>query len=286
MGEFLTNFVFGGVSGCTATLCVHPLDMIRVRLQTQTTQLGVVRLTRSIVSNEGPLAIYSGFSAGVARQLSYGTTRFGLYSVLMDQYSAGTKVPFLTKLCFGLTAGGIGALVGNPAEVALVRMTADGRLPVAERRGYKHFGDALLKISKHEGASALWRGVIPTVSRAMVLNAAQLGTYSQAKDFFLSESTGLEEGVFLHFLASLVSGFSASVVSVPFDFVKTRIQQMKTINGVPEYTGVGDIILQTVKQKGVRGLWSGFLPFFFKLTPHTVISLIVLEQLRGSRQNS
>ena len=56
---------------------------------------------RSIVSNEGPLAIYSGFSAGVARQLSYGMTRFGLYSVLMDQYSAGTKVPFLTKLCFG-----------------------------------------------------------------------------------------------------------------------------------------------------------------------------------------
>lgn len=32
------------------------------------------------------------------------------------------------------TAGAIGAFVGTPAEVALVRMTADGRLP----KGYYH----------------------------------------------------------------------------------------------------------------------------------------------------
>jgi len=31
------------------------------------------------------------------------------------------------KLAMGMSAGGIGALVGNPAEVVLVRMTADGR---------------------------------------------------------------------------------------------------------------------------------------------------------------
>jgi len=28
------------------------------------------------------------------------------------------------------TAGGIGALIGTPADIALVRMTTDGRLPV------------------------------------------------------------------------------------------------------------------------------------------------------------
>jgi solute carrier family 25 oxoglutarate transporter 11 len=31
------------------------------------------------------------------------------------------------KMGLGITAGGIGAFVGTPAEVALIRMTADGR---------------------------------------------------------------------------------------------------------------------------------------------------------------
>lgn len=31
------------------------------------------------------------------------------------------------KLFMGCTAGGIGAFVGTPAEVCLIRMTADGR---------------------------------------------------------------------------------------------------------------------------------------------------------------
>ena len=35
----------------------------------------------------------------------------------------------------GMASGGIGSLVGTPAEVALVRMTADGKLPVEQRRG-------------------------------------------------------------------------------------------------------------------------------------------------------
>lgn len=34
------------------------------------------------------------------------------------------------KALIGSTAGAIGAFVGTPAEVALIRMTADGRLPV------------------------------------------------------------------------------------------------------------------------------------------------------------
>ena len=32
------------------------------------------------------------------------------------------------NLLLGATAGGIGAMVGTPAEVSLIRMTADGRL--------------------------------------------------------------------------------------------------------------------------------------------------------------
>lgn len=65
-------------------------------------------------------------------------------------------------------------------------MTSDGRLPAAERRNYKSVFDALIRITKEEGVVTLWRGAIPTMGRAMVVNAAQLASYSQAKQALLS----------------------------------------------------------------------------------------------------
>lgn len=89
------------------------------------------------------------------------------------------------KAALGMAAGMAGAFVGTPAEVALIRMTADGRLPLAERRNYKNVIEALMRITKEEGILTLWRGAIPTMGRAMVVNAAQLASYSQAKQFLL-----------------------------------------------------------------------------------------------------
>lgn len=71
-------------------------------------------------------------------------------------------------------------------QVALIRMTSDGRLPAAERRNYKHVGDAIVRMAREEGLTTLWRGAIPTMGRAMVVNAAQLASYSQAKQALLT----------------------------------------------------------------------------------------------------
>lgn len=45
--------------------------------------------------------------------------------------------------------------------------------------------DALFRIIREEGLFTLWRGAIPTMGRAMVVNAAQLASYSQAKQALL-----------------------------------------------------------------------------------------------------
>lgn len=45
----------------------------------------------------------------------------------MSLYRDGKPPNFIKKALIGVTAGGIGAFVGTPAEVALIRMTADGR---------------------------------------------------------------------------------------------------------------------------------------------------------------
>lgn len=110
---------------------------------------------------------------------------------------------------------------GTPADVALIRMTADGRLPVTERRNYHNVIDALIRIYKEEGIKTWWRGTVPTMGRALVVNAAQLATYSQAKQLF-AQHLGVKDGIFLHFLASMLSGLVTTAASMPVDIAKTR----------------------------------------------------------------
>lgn len=159
-----------------------------------------------------------GLSAGLLRQASYTTVRMGVYSSLFEKYSADSSKPpsFFTKAAIGMTAGAVGAFFGTPAEVSLIRMTSDGRLPLAERRGYKNVFDALIRITREEGVLTLWRGCIPTIGRAMVVNAAQLASYSQAKQFLLSTSY-FKDNIMCHFTASMISGLVTTAASMPVD---------------------------------------------------------------------
>lgn len=57
----------------------------------------------------------------------------------------------LENMAMGMAAGAAGAIIGTPAEVALIRMTADGRLPLAERRNYSGVFNALIRMTREEG---------------------------------------------------------------------------------------------------------------------------------------
>lgn len=181
----------------------------------------------------------------------------------------------------GVVAGGTGAFVGTPAEVSLIRMTADGRLPLNERRNYTSVFNALMRITREEGLLTLWRGTIPTMGRAMVVNAAQLASYSQAKQYLIS-SGRFTEGILLHFAASMFSGLITTIASMPVDIAKTRIQNMKTLpGGTPEYRGTVDVLTKVVRHEGLFALWKGFTPYYCRLGPHTVLTFIFLEQMNS-----
>ena len=97
--------------------------------------------------------MYNGLSAGLLRQALYTTTRLGIYTTLFETFSNpdGSPPGFFMKAALGMTAGATGAFVGTPAEVALIRMTSDGNLPVDQRRNYKSVFDALIRITREEG---------------------------------------------------------------------------------------------------------------------------------------
>jgi len=275
------RFIFGTISAVSATFFTHPIDVVKYKLQVSGRKglrayNGTIDAARGMMKDEGVMGFYRGLTASMMRQVSYGSTRLGMYSSLMEKYTAkdGTPPPLYQKLVFSMSAGGIGAIVGNPFDLALVRMAADSSLPAAERRNYTGVFDAVARIIKTEGFQALWTGSSPTVTRCIILNAAQLTTYSQAKEELL-RTPYFEDNILLHFSASMISGFVATAASLPFDVAKTRLQNAKS----GEYSGMVDCLVQTAKQEGPLSLWKGFTPSYLRLAPQTVLVFVFLEQL-------
>ena len=82
----------------------------------------------------------------------------------------------------GMLAGGIGSFVGNPSELALVRMSADSKAPPEIRRNYTSVIDCIRRIWKEEGPTSLWKGAAPTVIRAILVGSCLMGLSSQTKE--------------------------------------------------------------------------------------------------------
>ena len=75
----------------------------------------------------GFASLYNGLSAGLLRQATYTTARLGIFQVINAEaikMNDGKPLPLYQKALCGLTAGGLGALVGTPADLTLIRMQA------------------------------------------------------------------------------------------------------------------------------------------------------------------
>lgn len=189
-------------------------------------------------------------------------------------------MPLSSKITAGLISGAVGAAIGNPADVAMVRMQADGRLPPASRRNYTSVVDAITRMSKQEGITSLWRGSSLTINRAMLVTASQLATYDQVKEAILKKGV-MRDGLGTHVTASFAAGFVAAVASNPVDVIKTRVMNMKVEPGMaPPYSGALDCAVKTVKAEGPMALYKGFIPTISRQGPFTVVLFVTLEQVR------
>merc|ERR1740138_825089 len=111
--------------------------MIKVRVQLGAAEGGATSpftIASTMIKEEGFLSLYSGLSAGLTRQVVYTGARLGLFDIFTEKAKDPTfdSMPkFLKTSMCALGAGGIAAVAGNPADLALIRMQSDSLLPEA-----------------------------------------------------------------------------------------------------------------------------------------------------------
>jgi solute carrier family 25 oxoglutarate transporter 11 len=288
----MMNFLIGGVSGMIATSVIQPIDYVKVQIQVRSEMgnknLSPFQIVRDITAKEGFTTLYKGLDSALLRQAVYTSTRLGIFYSIKDyikKQNNGKDPNVVQNAVASLLAGAIGSFVGNPADLALVRMQSDSSLPMEERRNYKHVFDALLRTVKEEGVLTLWRGSFPTVCRAMAMNFSLLVPFEETKKIVKRMFPDFSENG-NKIVACLVAGGCATVMSLPFDNVKTKLQKMKALpDGSLPYKGVVDCFVKSAKKEGASKLWVGINTYYFRIAPHALISLFLNDFFRHHYQS-
>jgi solute carrier family 25 oxoglutarate transporter 11 len=229
----------------------------------------ILRTSMDVIRTKGVTGLYAGLTAAYMRQMLYTGTRIGVYNALKDLLSAGAApgapVSTANKLASAVICGAVGAAVATPADVCLVRMQSASY-------AYRNIFDAMLQISKQEGVLTLWSGVAPTMVRASLVAIGQLACYDESREYLVSRGI-MSNGPGAYFVASMIAGFAATVLSNPADTIKTRVMNGKGV-GSP-LACVRDLLVH----EGPLALWKGFVPNWARQGPQTMITMVVYQML-------
>ncbi|CAH1101493.1 unnamed protein product [Psylliodes chrysocephalus] len=265
------RWYFGGLAAASAVCVTHPLDLVKVHLQTHKGEPITLRqMFVTIVKNEGFLALYNGISASIFRQLTYSTTRFAIYDYAKVNID---MTNFTTKMAVAAVGGAIGGWVGAPADLVNVRLQNDMRIPKDQRRNYKHAFDGLYQVIKTEGLPRLFTGSSTASMRAGVLTVGQIAVYDQSK-FLLLRSGMFQDNVVTHLAASFIAGIAVTIMTQPLDVLKTRLMNAKE----GEFAGITQCVVYTSKE-GPLAFYKGTIPAAVRNIPNTVITFIIYEQM-------
>ncbi|KAL2759923.1 hypothetical protein ACRALDRAFT_2092796, partial [Sodiomyces alcalophilus JCM 7366] len=289
-----------GAAASISVCFTHPIDQTKYRMQVLKSRDSMFRAMYRFAARDGIPSLWSGLSASILRQSTYSTARFGLYTIVAQKARHHTGQDQLstawTVACAGV-AGGMAGLVGNPTEVVLVRMCADGAKPLAERFAYPNALVGLYRVGRDEGVSAFARGISANVVRSVLMSEClrprpcssspnglkkeTIYRYSAAKQYLVS-GAGQKDDVWTHFLSSLVAGTVATTICAPADVLKSRIQSAAAAPG--SRSSIIQIIRTSLREEGPRFLMKGWTPAWLRLTPHTVLTFVFMEQLRKLSQ--
>lgn len=129
----------------------------------------------------------------------------------------------------------------------------------------------LRHIIEVEGPRALFRGLGPNLVGVAPSRAIYFCAYSQSKEFFntlLTPNTAI-----VHLCAAGCAGFTASTMTNPIWFVKTRLQ-------LDVRMSTGECIRRIYQRSGIRGFYKGITASYFGIS-ETVVHFVIYEALKA-----
>lgn len=181
LGQYYAAGAFAGIAN---TVLSSPIEHIRIRMQTQPHGAGrlysgpldcIQKLSKW---PDIPRGLYRGTTVTLLREAQAYGFWFLTFEYLMQNDAARNKVtrkeiPTWKIALYGGIAGEMLWITSYPFDVVKSKMQTDGFGGEAQR--YKSMRDAFAQTWRQEGMVGFWRGVGPTLLRAMPVSA---GTFA------------------------------------------------------------------------------------------------------------
>lgn len=233
----------------------------------------------TIMKHEGIRGVQRGLISAYIYQLGLNGCRLGFYEPIRHGLNAlvglsPTDQQFSLNVLAGAGSGIMGAVTGSPFYLVKTRMQSYSPVfKIGAQTHYKNVFDGLSTIYKTEGFRGLYRGVDAAILRTGAGSSVQLPIYNYTKSI-VEKYDIVEDGPKRHLIASAFSGLGVCVVMNPWDVLMTRMYNQKG----NLYKNPIDCLIKTVSIEGPLALYKGFVPHLLRIGPHTVLTLMFMEQ--------
>jgi len=292
------ELALGGVAAVCAGVFSNPLEVVKIRMQLQgelqargayaVHYRNVFHAAYTIGMKDGLIALQKGLVPALWYQWVMNGTRLGLYQ-MGKNYGLTSKengdVSMLASVGVASCTGAIGATIGSPwflVKTQLQSRANDPSIAVGQQHTHTRMMPAFADIYKKWGIYGFWRGCSSSVPRVVVASAVQLPVFDASLQLVKRTKTFAESSWLNPLCASMVAGLFVSFFMAPFDLISTRFYNQgvdKKGKGLM-YKNIVECGIKIAQAEGVLGFFKGWTANYFRLGPHTLLSLMFWDQLK------
>ena len=273
----IKNFFAGAMGGMCTVVAGHPLDLIKLRLQTQPNSPpiynGTFHCLLKIVKHEGLRGLYKGMLAPLVAAAPLSALLFFGYGVGRNFFSTNPNgtLSYFQTFNAGLFAGFLTTTINVPIERVKCLLQIQ-----ANERDKKYSGpvDCLKQLYRTGGVRSLYKGALATSLRFGPPTGVFFVTYELLLDAMTAP--GHKRDLFNPLKISLaggVAGISYWLVGIVPDTLKSR--QQTCPEGI--YPSLISVYRDLVRKEGHRALFKGLIPVLIRSFPSNAVCLVGFE---------
>ncbi|KAI1498506.1 mitochondrial carrier domain-containing protein [Biscogniauxia marginata] len=292
--------IAGLSAGSIATLVVHPLDIVKTRMQIHRSSaanpqsLTTVSLIRALMRTPHPVAaFYRGLTPNLLGNASSWASFF-FFKARIEQAIPGLKGTShqkdtsLTPQDYFAASGIAGIftqVLTNPIWVLKTRMLSSDRSAAG---AYPSMLAGAVQLLRTEGWRGFYRGLGISLF-GVSHGAVQFAVYDPVKRIYIErrrdlgkeelgghgqQRIGNEATVVISSIAKLI----ASAVTYPYQVIRSRLQNYNADERFGR--GIQGVVRRTWIEEGWRGFYRGIVPGVVRVMPATWVTFLVYENVK------
>jgi hypothetical protein len=269
------NIIAAIISRGLAVSLLHPLDVAKTRMQVQKKNTGVYTTTlssiSSIIKNEGPMALTKGLSVRWMYIVPGAAVQYTIYEQVKHAILSRKWERVPVALLFGIMVKGFMTLSRTPFDIIKQHRQLSGMGSSKEIT----IREIVKMIRNQQGYLGFFNSFHVTIIRDLLFSGSYFTSYEIVNNTLFKLSSHAVMG---NMIAGGFAGLIGTVVSIPFDVVKTRLQVQSMTSD--RYNGMFNAFIRIYKEEGTRAFFKGLGPRIISTIPSASLTFTFYEQMK------